>query len=69
MPNPLYQQLNGSQQANPMMQRLSQFMKTFNGNPQQMIQGMLNSGRISQAQLNQYTQQANEIYKQMKNIK
>jgi hypothetical protein len=68
MPNPLYNQLQGSQIGNPMMQKLMEFKKTFNGNPQQMIQQMLNSGRINQAQLNQYIQQTNEIYKQLGNL-
>ena len=62
MPNPLYQQLGPSQNSQ-LIQRLEQFRQTFSGNPQQMIQSMLNSGRINQAQLNQYAQQANEIYR------
>ena len=63
--NPLYNQLNPMPQNN-MMKQLMDFRKTFKGNPQQMVQSMLNSGRISQEQVNQYAQQANEIYKQMK---
>lgn len=68
MGNSLYNQLGSSQSANPMIQRLMDFKKTFTGNPQQMIQQMLNSGRLNQAQLNQYVQQTNELYKQMKNL-
>ena len=63
MPNPLYQQLGGGAPMNPMIQRLLQFKNTFNGNPQQMVQNLINSGRISQQQVNQYAQQANEIYR------
>lgn len=63
--NPLYNQLNGNN-VNPMFSRIKQFRDTFSGNPQQMIQNMLNSGKISQAQLNEYARQANEIYKMMK---
>lgn len=63
MPNPLFNQLNGGATSNPMLQRLNEFRRTFSGNPQQTVQGLLNSGRISQAQLNQYAQQATEIYK------
>ena len=62
MPNPLYSQLGQSQQ-NPMLQRLIQFKQQFSGDPQQMVQNMINSGRISQNQVNQYAQQANEIYR------
>ena len=65
--NPLYNQLNPMPQNN-MMKQLMDFRKTFKGNPQQMVQSMLNSGKISQEQVNQYAQQANEIYKQMKGI-
>lgn len=68
MPNQLYNQLNnnGTFQGNPMINRLLQFKKTFTGNPQQMVQNLINSGRISQAQVDQYARQANEIYKMMK---
>lgn len=70
MPNPLFQQLQGSQQMtnNPMLQRLLEFKKMVNGNPQQMVQQMLNSGKISQAQINQYAKQADDIYKQFKGM-
>ena len=66
MPNPLYNQLGGTNANNLMLSRLLQFKNTFSGDPKQMVQNMLNSGRITQAQLNQYAQQANEIYKMLK---
>ncbi len=66
MPNPLYNQYGGANNTNPMIQQIMNFRKSFNGNPQQMVQSLLNSGRISQAQMNKYVQQANEIYKLMK---
>ena len=66
MPNALYNQYGGGN--NNMLQRLIDFRKNFNGDPQQTIQQMLNSGRISQAQMNAYVQQANEIYNQFKNF-
>lgn len=67
MPNPLYNQLRPQPQGNnPMLQQIMNFKKTFSGNPQQMVQQMINSGRISQTQINQLAQQADEIYKQMK---
>lgn len=68
MANPLFQQLAGSNKGNPMLQRLMQFKKMINGDPQQIVQNMISSGRISQAQVNQYAQQANEIYKQFKDL-
>ena len=66
MPNPLYNQLGGTNQFNPMFSRIKQFKDTFSGDPKQMVQNMVNSGRISQAQLNQYAQQADQIYKMLK---
>lgn len=68
MANSLYQQLGSSNRANPMLQRLIQFKRQLSGDPQQIIQNMISSGKISQAQVNQYAQQANEIYKQFKDL-
>ena len=50
--------------GNPMqmiMQRFNQFRQTFQGDPQQQVQQMLNSGRISQEQYNQAVKTANQI--------
>lgn len=66
--NPLYNELQGNMPQNPMISQLIEFRKNFTGNPQQMVQSMLNSGKISQAQFNQYAQQANQLYQQFKNI-
>lgn len=60
--NPLYQQMGG----NNIMQRFQQFQQTFKGDPQQMVQQMLNSGRISQNDYNRAVQMANELQKMMK---
>jgi hypothetical protein len=69
MPNALYNQLNGGgSRINPMLQRLKQFKSTFSGDPQQMIQNMISSGKITQNQVNGYVEQANEIYKQLKDF-
>ena len=69
MTNPLYDLLNGSPQplqpnnyldiltrAKLMAQSLPQ-----NFNPQAIIQGMVNSGQVSQQQLNQAMQIANQL--------
>lgn len=61
MPNELFSQLGGGLN-NPMLNRLLEFKKTINGNPQEIVQNMLNSGKITQSQINQYAQQANQIY-------
>ena len=66
MANPFFQQMGGNVPANPMLQQFLNFKKNFNGNPQQIVQNMLNSGKITQAQVNQYAQQANRLYEQLK---
>ena len=69
MANPLYQQLNPNSNPNNLLGQFMDFKRMFNGDPKQMVQQMLNSGRITQAQLNQYAQQANQLYSQLKNIR
>ena len=66
MPNPFYTQMNGNSSANPILQQFLQFRKNFNGDPQQIVQNMLNSGKITQAQVNQCAQKANQLYEQLK---
>lgn len=51
---------------NNFISRFNQFKQMFSGNPQQQIQQMMNSGRISQEQYNQAVQQANQLYKSLK---
>ena len=65
MPNSLYNELNTGS-VNPMFNRIKQFQSMVKGDPKQIIQNMLNTGKISQAQINQYVNQANEIYRMMK---
>lgn len=66
MSNPLFGMF-GNQQAmtHPVLQRFQQFKRMFSGNPQQQVQQMLQSGRISQAQYNQAVQMANQMMKMM----
>ena len=66
MANPIFQQLGNKTPNNPMLQQFLQFRKNFNGNPQQIIQNMLNSGKITQAQVNECAQKANQLYEQFK---
>ena len=67
MNNPLYQQYNSSnQQANNFIQRFNQFRQSFTGNPQQMVQQLMNSGKISQERYNQAVQMANQLMRNMK---
>lgn len=65
MANQLFNMI-GDQSPNNIIQQFNQFKKSFSGNPQQMIQQMLNSGRITQDQLNSAMQKANQMMKFMK---
>lgn len=60
MSNPLFDQF-GNKGGNDFLTQFNQFKNSFSGNPQQMIQQMLNSGRITQTQLNNAIQQANQM--------
>nr|DAL25988.1 MAG TPA_asm: hypothetical protein [Caudoviricetes sp.] len=59
MPNPLFQALGGSKMPGPvpgfqrMMQQFQQFRSTFQGDPKAEVQKLLQSGKMSQQQLNQ----------------
>lgn len=55
--NPLYSQMN----QNPVMQRFQQFQRIFKGNPQEQVQQLLNSGKVSQADFNKAVQIAQEF--------
>ena len=57
--NPLFQQMQG----NTLIERFKQFQQTFKGNPQQQVQQLLNTGRISQSQYNQAVQMAQQLQK------
>ena len=67
--NPLFNLLGGNNQMqnSPLgnfmnfMNQFNQFRQSFNGNAQQQVQQMLNSGRISQEQYNNAVQMVNQI--------
>ena len=67
MNNPL---MNGMPQTGmggfqQMMQRFQQFRQTFQGDPRQQVQNMLNSGKVSQGQYNQAYQMAQQFQRMM----
>ena len=43
------------------MNQFNQFRSGFQGNPQQMVQNMLQNGQMSQEQFNQLSNMANQI--------
>jgi hypothetical protein len=65
MANPLYQKMNPgapSPGGGNFMQAFPQFMQQMRGqNPNQMLQQLLTSGKISQAQLDQAQQMARQM--------
>ena len=73
MSNPLFNVLGGGlPQGNGPMQMIQQFMQfkqNFNGDPKAEVQKMLQSGRISQQQLNQVQQMAGQFQNLLKNMK
>lgn len=66
MNSSLFNALNGAQKG-PMniIQQFMQFKKNFKGNPQQQVQQMLNSGKITQAQYNAAVQKAQMLQKML----
>ena len=69
MPIPAYNQIMGQAprsmpQPNPpmnFMQQLQQFAATIRGNPQEIVQNLLQSGKMSNEQYQQFSQIANQI--------
>lgn len=73
MPNPLMAALGGSApMAGPfgnmqhMAQAFKQFKAQFSGDPRQKVQEMLNSGQLTQDQLNQAQQMARQFQQFLK---
>ena len=60
--NPLFHQLSGGQ-GNDLISRFNQFRQSFKGDPQQQVQQLLNSGRVSQEQYNAAVQKAQQLSK------
>lgn len=61
MSNPLYNAM-GNNQPN-IFQQFQQFRQNFKGDPQQQVQQLLNTGKISQQQYNQAVQMAQQFAK------
>ena len=66
MSNPLFHMLGGAMPNNlggfgNIVRAFQQFKSTFQGDPRQQVQQLLNSGRVSQEQYNQAVQIANQL--------
>lgn len=69
MANSVFNALGGNNQRLPgpfgnmqdMIQRLNQFRQSFQGDPKQQVQQLLNTGKMSQSQYNQLSQLATQV--------
>lgn len=71
MANPLFQALGGQMpgpmgQFQKMIQQFQQFKANFQGDPQQEVQKLLQSGKMNQQQLNQLQQMAKQFQSLMR---
>ena len=57
MGNPLFNTYGN----NNIIQKFMQFKNSYNGDPKQQIQQMLNSGQLTQEQYNRAVEQANQL--------
>ncbi len=65
---PLYNMMNQNNPYNNFMKQFNEFKKTITGNPQEQLQQLMNSGKITQAQYNQAVQKANMIKNMANNM-
>lgn len=66
MTNPIYNSM--ANQNNPFMQIIQEaqnLKNTFKGNPREEVQRLLNSGEMSQADFNRYSQIAQQVMQMM----
>lgn len=71
--NPLFNALGGNTPSMPgpfgnmqnMMNAFNNFRRQFNGDPKQVVQNMLNTGRMSQDQYNQLQGMAKQFMQMM----
>lgn len=67
MPNPLFNALGGGRMPGPMgqfqqmMQQFQQFRNNFQGDPKQEVEKLLQSGKMSQQQLNRLQAMAQQF--------
>lgn len=61
MNNPFFGALGGGNDFMQMMQQFQQFKANFHGDPKAEVEKLLQSGKLSQAQLNQLQQMAKQF--------
>ena len=63
MANSLYQQLSGLQDQAGIVNQFNRFRNQLQGDPKQIVENLLQSGRMTQAQYNRLSQMATEFQK------
>lgn len=61
MNNPFFGTMGGGNGFMQMLQQFKQFKETFQGDPKAEVEKLLQSGRLTQAQLNQLQQMAKQF--------
>ena len=65
--NPLFQMMsNPGGNVMNLLQQFKQFRSTFQGNPQEQVQQLLRSGRVSQAQYDNAVKMAQQLQGMLK---
>lgn len=64
--NSLFNSMMGNTPMGNLINQYQNFRRTFNGDPQKKIQEMLNSGQITQAQVDQARSMATQFQKLLK---
>lgn len=59
--NDFQQQSTPMGQMNDFIGQFNKFRSTFMGNPEQQVKQLINSGKMSQEQFNQFAQTANQL--------
>lgn len=66
MGNSIFNLMNSNSNNSNFLAQFNQFRSMFSGNPQQQVQQLLQSGRMTQEQFKQLAEQATELQKLIK---
>lgn len=61
MSNPIFDSVGNNSLYAGMVGQIKEFSKTLQGDPKQTVEQLLNSEKMSQQELNRYTQMAQQI--------
>lgn len=66
MMSTLFQSLGGGVKLPPILEEFNSFRRTFNGDAKAEVERLINSGQISQQQLNEAQAKASQLQQMMK---